>query len=348
MTAYASFAVFSALAVPAAIGPGPSLPLVGVSVNTSAKGSSAAIVRDLAELRRMGARLLYVSVKWSQLEPRPGRYELKPVTDAVNGAKLLGFRLLITVQTIDTNNRTLPSDLERLPFGDRHITARFLSLLRAVGPALTKEVEWVMLGNEADVYLAAHPAELKAFASMVESGREVLRGFRKDLVVGVTVTFDGMRNLPALVRRLNEHMDVLALTYYPLNRDFTVRPPGDVPRDVQSMVDFARGKPIVLQEAGYPAGIMAGSSDDAQARFVDALFQSVRQHAASFKALNYFLLYDFGDEMVNKFVAYYGVSGQRFRAFLGTLGLKRSDGSPRAAWDRFLQQLAKWRERAPE
>ncbi|MGC8668789.1 MAG: hypothetical protein ACP5VE_11810 [Chthonomonadales bacterium] len=325
--------------------PEPPVPVIGVSVDIPAAGSSASVVRDLAALRQMGARLLYVSVKWAELEPQPGHYVFKPIDDATNGARMLGFRLLLTLQTIDTNNRTLPADLQTLPFGDRRIAMRFSALLRALAPRITKEVAWVMLGNEADVYLAAHPAELEPFAELVESGRAVLHAAHRGVAVGVTATFDGVLRHPAVVRRLNRNTDVLGLTYYPLGGDFTVRPARDVAEDVDAMARFAGGKLIVLQEAGYPAGRGAGSSDAAQAEFVDALFAALARHARSFQAVNYFLLYDFGKDMVEGFVRYYGVPGERFRAFLATLGLKREDGTPRPAWEHFRNQLTRWRMR---
>lgn len=330
------------LALDASIGQTPNAPprpLIGISPNVKEGGTLADLVKSLQDLRSSGLDAMCVSVKWSELEPEKGRFDLSKIDDPVRGLGGLGFTLAVTIQTLDTNNRTLPADLMDRPFNSPEMRARWGALLRAVAPRLTDRVRWVMLGNEADVYLALKPGELESYAGFVEEGRRLVRELKPGLPVGVTCTYDGARGRPTHFQRLSRETDVAALTYYPLNPDFSVRPVSGVAGDVGRMVEMAGGKPLLLQEAGYPADPLLGSSEEQQAAFVDALFDAAGRHGNRIVLVNYFLLVDFNDALLAELLKYYRLPNPRFRAFLATLGLHKADGTPRKAWERFRARL---------
>src|SRR5690242_3988825 len=92
------------------------LPAIGISPNVREGGTFNELVEEIKSLKRAGCRAMYSSFKWSDLEPKAGAMNLKPIDDCVNGLGGLGFDLAITIQTLDTNNRTLPADLKDTPF----------------------------------------------------------------------------------------------------------------------------------------------------------------------------------------------------------------------------------------
>lgn len=322
-------------------------PLVGVSANIPEGGGLTDLVAAVLTARTARAGLTCVSVKWSDLEPKPNVYNLKPIDDAVNDLGPLGFHTAITIQTIDTGNRTLPTDLMEKPFDSPEMRARFDALLQRIGPKLTAAVIDVNLGNEVDAYLSNHPKELEAFAGLVEAGRTRLRGARPGLPVGVTTTFDGLKTHFPVFQRLNRDMDVVTMTYYPLTPNFDVRPTAEVAGDFDAMAAAAGAKPLLLQEVGYPADPLLGSSEEKQAAFVDAVFDALGKHSSQIGFVNFFLMYDFGDKVVSVLTQYYGINDAHFRALLGTLGLRKADGTPRLAWLRFEVRSSAWATQKP-
>ena len=320
--------------------------LVGVSMGVPEGGGAMDLIGSVMTARTAGARLLCVSAKWSDLEPKPGVYNLKPIDDAL-GSAAFGFHVALTLQTLDTNNRTLPTDLMDKPFDSPEMRSRFDALLQQIGPKITAAVVDVNLGNEVDAYLGAHPQELEAYAGFVEAGRTRLRAARPGLPVGVTTTFDGWKTRASVFARLNQNMDVVTMTYYPVAADFTVRPASDVAGDFDLMTTAAGTKPLLLQEVGYPADPLAGSSEEKQAAFVDAVFDALNKHAAQIGFVNFFLMYDFGDKLVNTLTQYYGSNDAHFRAFLSSIGLRKADGSPRQAWLRFEVRSSAWANAKP-
>ena len=319
------------------------LPAFGISPNVREGGTFDELVAEIKALKQAGCRAMYSSFKWSELEPKAGEINLKPIDDAVRGLGGLGFDLAITIQTLDTNNRTLPPDLKELPFDSPVMRDRFGALLKAITPKLNGKVRWLMLGNEVDVYLGEHPAELEPYAGFIERGRKLLREARPDLLVGVTNTFDGLAQRKPVFDRLNREMDVISLTYYPLGAQFMVKPLLFVPGHIRQMVEACGKRPMILQEAGYPADPLLGSSEEKQAEFVDRVFEAAKEHGSTIQFVNFFLLVDFNNQLVETFLKYYGIPDAHFRAYLASLGFKKADGTPRKAYGRFLERLKGWK-----
>ena len=171
-------------------------PLIGLSVNVPEGGGAKELVAALLLARDAGVRLLFKDLAWRDLEPAPGAYDFRPVEEFTRGLTTLDCRGYVLIKTLDTNNRTLPDDLQKRPFDDPAVRARFAALLRALVPKLTERIDHISLGNECDIYLGEHPDETEPFAGFVEQGRRTLRAQRPGLPVGVTTTVGGLRARP--------------------------------------------------------------------------------------------------------------------------------------------------------
>jgi len=322
-------------------------PLIGLTVNIPQGGDATDIYAAVMTARTSGVRLICASAKWSELEPKPGVYNFKSIDDSLNGLPTLGFRIAYTIKTLDTNTKAFPADLQDKPFDSPEVRHRFDALIDHLAPKLTDAVINVNLGNEADGYLSTHRDELEGYAGFVEEGRAHLHAIKPDIPVGVTTMFNGLKDNSGIIQRLNRVMDVVTMTYYPLTVDFYVRPVTDVPADFDAMVAAAGSKPLLLQEVGYPADPSLGSSEEKQAAFVDAVFDALEKHKDKIGFINFFLMYDFDDKLLDTLTAYYGLPDPRFRAYLATLGLRKADGTPRQAWLRFEMRAVAWANSKP-
>jgi hypothetical protein len=322
--------------------------LIGLSLNLPEGGTAADLDKIARQERQDGANLMYLSGKWSDLEPRPGQYNLNCL-GSVEHIGALGFKILFTIQTLDTNHRSLPSDLMSQPFDSPLVRNRFDALLKVIATRLGPDIRWVSLGNEVDVYLSQHESELEPYAKFVEHARDVLHSQHPQLAVGVTTTHDGARYHPGIAARLNRSMDVVGMTYYPIGADWRARPIASLDSDFARMIQTAGTKPLLLQEFGCPAdpGI---SSDDLQAFYVDGLFRQLKKYGDRVAGANWFLYCDFNHALVDKLMGYY-MEGQngvaqdqaiRFRDYLSSLGLKRADGTARKSWEVFVSRTRAW------
>ena len=96
-------------------------------------------------------------------------------------------------------------------------------------------------------------------------------------------------------------------------------------------------RPLILQEVGYPASTLLGSSEQQQAQFVTNVFDAWAPRGDRIPFLNVFLMHDFPQTLCDYFTQYYGLPGnERFSQFLCTLGLRKANGTPRLAWTAFV------------
>ncbi len=188
-----------------------------------------------------------------------------------------------------------------------------------------------------DAYLSAHPDEWKPYQQFYEAALAYVHQTAPWIKVGVTTTFSGTAFATQQVADLNTKSDVIIMTYYPLQNDFSVRPPESPLQDFPQMVKWSGDKPLLLQEVGYPAAESLGSSESAQADFVANVFKAWDADASHIPFLSYFALGDFSDDLCKTLTSYYGLPNmQYFYDYLCTLGLLKADGTPRQAWQIFV------------
>jgi hypothetical protein len=313
---------------------------LGLTLNVSVNGGTKELLDSVLEEQKLGCNLMAASVKWADLEPMPGVIKLdKLKQDFANHAQF-GFITVLTLQTIDTNNRTVPTDLVSEPWDSPKMIARETAFLKRLAAILPPKIGAVCLGNEVDAYLSSHRSEVDGYLRFLSTGREVLKREHPGTQIGVTTEFSALGRERDMITRLQSGMDLVSMTYYPLTPDFGVQPVGDVEKHFEHMIAFSGQRMLFLQEAGYPAATLLSSSDQKQAAFVDALFDAMTRHGDHLYGICYFILVDFSDKLVDSLLGYYGLGTDRFRAMLSTLGLKKQDGTPRPAWAEFKKRAA--------
>src|SRR5262245_9962849 len=198
-----------------------------------------------------GARGNYSSWNWSDLEPTPGKFALNDVNNGINYAgNVRGLTLHITISVLNTTAKETPADLKNVPFDSQQMKDRFHALIDAIAPYLSHHVATLSIGNEVDVYLAAHN-EWAAYRNFYEDAMTYVHRSVPWIKVGVTTTFAGATGPAAAdVAALNALSDVYVFTYYPTGDGFAVRPPDSPLSDFPKLIALANGHPVILQEVG--------------------------------------------------------------------------------------------------
>jgi hypothetical protein len=164
---------------------------------------------------------------------------------------------------------------------------------------------------------------------------------KPNIKVGVTTTFDGATSTQtANVVSLNANMDVIILTYYPTNSStFVPRAPSTVSTDMAAMINIAGGKPLVLQEWGYPSSANLFSSEQMQADFVTNTFSLWKQYGSGrIPFISFFKRRDW-DAAQCTALTNGQVAGQNFYEFMCSLGLLNNAGTPKLAYTALTTEL---------
>ncbi|WP_458232216.1 hypothetical protein [Roseateles sp. P5_E8] len=321
--------------------------LVPTPPTTTALAAALASAMDLAY--STGARGQQINFSWGALEPSAGNYDaakLAEIGSALDRAARLSLVQYVGLQPINTLYRDLPADLVGRAFDDPVVKQRFRALLDRVVGLNVGRIQYLALGNEVDIYLAAHPAELAAYTAFFRDAASYARTLDARLKVGVTGTADGVlgANADLLAGLNNAGADVVMLTYYPIRFDangtITVRDPAGVGAEVRRLLTFAGTRPLVFQEAGFPSSSLNLSSQAMQAAFFRELAAAWRAADGRIPYLNVFLLHDFTTQTCADLAVHYQFSDSAsFRAYLCSLGLRQSDGQAKSAWQALLDGL---------
>ena len=296
-------------------------------------------------LQQAGVNAQFLSYRWSELEPTIGNYDAAKLSEfsyAMTYAQSQGFQQLVGLQIINTVTREVPAELVNTAWDDPAMINALHDLLDQMLPQMRTTVRYLSIGNEVDGYFfAGRESELNAYQLLVDGLKNYVQAQVPTIKVGITVTANGwLGSNVQQVLNLTQNNDVLITTYYPLNSDFTVKPADSPLADFPALVNYTNGRPLVLQEVGYPSAPSLNSSETQQAQFIRNTFTAWRNSNSSITLLNLFLLHDFSTSLVDTFVLYYGVNDPEFRAYLDTLGLRHRDNTDKAAWPAVVQEAA--------
>lgn len=317
---------------------------VALNANLSGEEPFQNYENEYLAIRALGVSGVQTAAPWASLNPTGTTYDLSPITNPFFGLSKLtamGYTVIyLNIPVIAINARSMPADIIHLPFDDPLVTQRFHALLDAIHGSLPPEVKFISLGNEVDTYFASHGDEWPSYKTLVDDARVYLKSLRPMAMVGVTTTFAGCTSaFAAEVATLNSSMDFVSLTYYPLEGNgFFPRSPATVAGDVIKMLAASTGKPLVLQEWGYPSSAALGSSEDTQAEFMTLSLQEIsKQGPSKFLLVSFFKYRDWSPAFTTTLT---GQSvGQHFYEFMSSLGLKRNDGTAKKAFAILTQAI---------
>jgi hypothetical protein len=299
----------------------------------SAEAKREVFLEAVRLAREAGAGGLYQAWSWQALEPSPGRYDLDNFASTLSYlGQTRGLSMLLTIHVVNTSVREIPADLHALPFDSPRMKQRFRALFDALLPHLDRHVLYLSIGNEVDEYLS-RSQEWAAYQSFYEDAAAHVRARAPWLKVGVTSTFDGARlKCPREVAALNAASDVFILTYYAVDERFLPEASRSPLDDLPRAVALAGGRPLVLQEVGYPSSEALPSSEQHQADFISSVFAAWHS-TANIPYLNFSLMHDYGRAHCSTLPRFYGLPGDaRFEAFLCSIGLRDSNGRPKLGW----------------
>lgn len=299
----------------------------------------------------LGVREVSVPLDWATLEPTVGAYvDTIPATMDAFYPNYPGD-ITMVLRPLDTPGPSMPSDLGTLPFNDSQVITAFENFLDHLHSQLgtlnaSGKIKWIQIGNEIDATLGSDPtkwAQWQTFFNAAKTKIHALWG--NSVVVSSIIQFNALKDSKTRTQYLNflPSLDSATLTYYPLNSDFTVRPITDIASDFDFLVNTIPGKPIILQECGYPSSTVDNSSETQQADFVSAVFNAWDTHLDRIALIDFAWQYDVSDAQTSQWVIDYGQSGQpyenEFKQYLLTLGLSQNDGTEKPALQRLRNEL---------
>ena len=279
--------------------------------------------------------IIHQQYVWGQFEESDGSYnpdkiELLDITDIF--FPLFNTPLELNIGTVNTNINDIPADLISVPYDNPILIDRFKSFLDTVFAHIPNtEIELLTIGNEGDIVLGENVASYNAYKTFLNAvvpyaKEKYFELHGEVLKVGTTLTHSGLLDAVKgpLCQILNQDLDVVSVTYYPLAAGFQMQSPDVVNGDFDDLVAAYPNvdQPIYFVECGYASSAVCGSSEELQAAFFHQVFISWDEHYDNIKSISLFNLTDWSQATVDQLGAYYNITDEAFLEYLRTLGLR--------------------------
>ncbi|MCK5615239.1 glycosyl hydrolase 53 family protein [Candidatus Pacearchaeota archaeon] len=299
--------------------------LLGITVTET---SSVDFSEAFSAAKEAGLEIVGLPLAWDEIETKKGEYGNVFLGIANDFYSSEDMKLFLVISPINTNQLRVPDYLEGKNFDDEEVIEAFNSMMNYVIESLDKvEVVSVSIGNEIDIYLGSEEDWAQYETFLIETSRHLES---KGIKVGSKATLNGLveKNIEEL-RSINENLDIVMVTYYPIHDDFGVQDTSVVSEDLGRLLSTYPGE-IQILEAGYPTSPTLGSSEIKQANFISELFSFANSNSR-ITVINIEWLHDKSTKEVNDFAKYYGLSDSRFKEYLRTLGLRTNSGEDKEA-----------------
>lgn len=310
-------------------------PKVSLTLNPIQPLSEDTLFGAIRQQLKMGVEGSALSVKWQDFSAD----NMKGLNDVLGVGKILGGDSILVIKTVDTNNRAVPQALTNLNFEDPVFVKQWEDMILLLSKNLPPNIKAIALGNEADVYFRDHPAETNAYLELMKSARSILKGAGVKAPIGIVTTYEGLQKDKALATKLQKGWDIVFMTYYPMNNQFEVLPPTETGKHLDEMIAFAGNRPLLLTEVGYPSSELNKSSEEKQAAFVKEFFTQLSSRSNKIPFANYFIQADFDGILLDFLESQYRMNDERFRAFLSSTGLTKSDGTKKKSYFEFKKMI---------
>ncbi len=319
--------------------------MIGFSVSEGNVGYD----RALSVAQEAGLEFVELPLSWDDIETGPGKYGNQYLEIAELFYPKAHIKVLLSINTIDTNNLRLPPYLKKKKFDDPQVIEQYKKLLDYVFSRIPSlELIGITIGNEVDKYLGKDPKKWQQYQHFVQDIVAYIKQKRPDLPVGVKATMDGYTeaNVDEL-KDLNQFTDAVFVTYYPLAGDLgvqlKVKEPAAVHQDFDKIISLYPNKKIFMTEIGYPSSEYLKSSNKKQAEFIREVFKAWDRYGEQIPFMNFVWLHDTSQADLDHYAKYYGSDDKGFMEFLGSLGLRTYEGEDKEAF-KTLKVEAKLRQ----
>lgn len=314
--------------------------VIGMSVDEAQNANYQA---ELDSAVALGTEVIHLAMFWNQVEPTSGQiggpvWALWKFVDIVYPPQ--GLKVELQIAPINLGDEIFPTDLQGRSIDDPMVINRFKTLLDSLFSIIPNtEVYALNIGNEHDVWMNGSMTKANQYKTFLDSvSRYAKWRYAQDhpganLSVGTTFTWGGMTNAgtKAACQSVNQITDHIACNYYGISSGFTVKPPQQIPQDVQSLINEYpdTSQKIIYAEFGYPSSQQCNSSEKRQSEFVRQLFSAWDAHADRIPYIGFFKSTDWSDSAAYSIGSNppYNLADTTFIEYLRTLGLRTYPGS---------------------
>lgn len=310
-----------------------------------------------------GMQVGRIQMDWKDVDLGEGRYDKGALSEQLDRMQADGLSSFVSLYAIDSEGLVVPDDLSdpTSPTGlidgkemdDPMIVARYREMLDWAAPMIVSKGGWVLsIANEPEGYLSDNPNGANPAVAFMKAAISHGNTVADDLAYTVTFTSDPIYAPKAYHHEVISFVDATTYNYYCLTmgEGLVYRGPSasTIVEDFDKFIEVSKGKEIIFQEFGCPAGYaesIIGTSEAKQDDFFRVGFAEIGNRP-SIRAAFAFQMVDWSAELIELLAADLRAEGlppvwvDTFYEWFRTTGFIRyEDGSARPSWNTFLEAI---------
>lgn len=289
-----------------------------------------------------GMGYLHTILTWAQIDEMNRSGGLSDYINYIQHLKYnYGFKYHFLLRNPSTTVNPVPEYFNGMNFENSRLTDSLYSVIIKTLNQFGTAIDYFSVGGESDIYFAAYPEEIDEFSTLLEKTAEYVHNNYPRMKFSTVLTFEhGVLDNDTLWQLTKDFSDVLNVTYWPLNPDFTVINTAieDVETNLQLLLNAAGEKMLVIKESGLPSDIAAGGSPELQDKFVREMFLQT-MNIDQIEIVGWDFLADFDNEQTEYWINFQQIYTPQFRAYIRSLGLTDTLGNAKPGYNTYLNLM---------
>ncbi|MEA3479935.1 MAG: T9SS type A sorting domain-containing protein [Bacteroidota bacterium] len=251
------------------------------------------------------------------------------------------FKYHLLIRNPSTTVNPVPAAYTGLNFEDPVLTNAFYNFATEIIDSFAGVLDYLTIGGESDIYFNAYPNEIDEYVNLLSDIATYVDDNYPSTKFATVLTFEhGIQSNDTLWQLTKSFSDMLAITYWPLNSNFTIIPTAvtDIQNNITDLLIAADGKPVIIKESGLPSSTLLNSSETIQAQFVEELFRQTI-NINQIEIVGWDFLADYDKATVDYWVNFQQIYTPEFRAYIETIGLMDTLSNQKPAYNTYLQML---------
>src|SRR3989344_5035662 len=319
---------------------------------------------NLNHLKSLGGQFQTLHLNWSDIEGAGSGLTSGAFTDPFGALAALnalaisdGIKVTLRIHPVDVPGKFVPSDLTATRFNTATMKTRARAMLDYVFTQISPtHVTHLIIGNEIDGYDPGADTNFwDDYPDFLFDLNAYLQTTHPTVKLGFVITASGATDytkvLPSSGGRLAPDVfddtgwaavvDLVGITYYPLDSSFQVKANSLVSTLFQSLVSFT-AKPIHIEEVGFPSSTTTLGSENLQAEFYCEVFKAWDTHASRIPSLSILRMIDKSRSDAETVASTYGLSGnENFIEYIRSLGIRTNSNQSKHGFTIIQSELQK-------
>ncbi len=284
-----------------------------------------------------GAAFLHIQpLGWREAELTLGQFNFADFEEffAIRERYRLNYTLDIGTP-VGISRYDLPADLEFVSFRDPEMIRRYRAYVAATLKRFPHPTHIILHTETASHFLEDDLDGFTAYCDLLASTADYIRSLVPESKVGIYATADDSAEALAMMGR---NTDFFSFGYNADRGDL------DHKKTLERLYSAAGSKRIGIHEIGTPTASRVGGSETKQVEFVNLAFDLAAKHAQQLEFMSYYQAFDEDPEVTSVWLpAMFPDWSDEMKAdglaWFGSMGLHRTDGTPKPAWATFKQRV---------